>query len=102
MAGVSHIESVRPIVVSILGDTFDDRRRLADIPHTERLLEAAGLRPQAGRQMGKTDRIGAIKEALALFPEKLCPAFGQFLACRLRGVVMLDGLQPALRTKPLP
>jgi hypothetical protein len=80
------------MVGGILGDTFDDRRRLADIPHTERQLEAAGLRPQAGRQMGKTDRIGAIKEALALLPEKLCPAFGQFFACRLCGVVMLDRL----------
>jgi hypothetical protein len=92
MAGVSHIEPVRPIVVSILGDPFDDRGGFADIPHTERLLEAAGLGPQAGGQVGKADRIGAIKEALALFPEKLCPAFGQLFACRLRGIVMLDGL----------
>jgi hypothetical protein len=74
MAGVSHIESVRPIVVSILGDPFDDRRCLADIPHTERLLEAAGLGPQAGGQVGKADRIGAIKEALALFPKKALPS----------------------------
>jgi hypothetical protein len=49
------------------------------------VLEEAGLRPQARGQAGKADSIGAIKEALALFPKKLCPAFGQFFACSLCG-----------------